>query len=143
MESQTESVERRLRTTGLDSTYGDRLNTFIFLVTKYRPMDVLSVEDVEVDRSTDGVEKAMLVSGDRMNAMHVRMEPGASASEHSHPNEQIVYVYDGELVLVVDGEERTLTPGDSLLIPGGVMHYAENRSDEPAHIFDVFSPPRE
>lgn len=106
-------------------------------------MQVVSPDDVESAEAEDGVYPAQLFSGEQMNVQHFRFDAGASASEHSHPNEQVGFVHRGTLTMHVDGETYEVEAGDCLLVPGGVPHAAENRGDEPVEGIDVFSPPRE
>jgi hypothetical protein len=48
---------------------------------------------------------------------------GWSLPPHQHLNEsETVYVVEGEFESVVDGERRTLRPGDTAHIPAGVVH---------------------
>jgi quercetin dioxygenase-like cupin family protein len=48
---------------------------------------------------------------------------GWSLPPHQHLNEsETVYVVEGEFESVVDGERRTLGPGDTVHIPAGVVH---------------------
>src|ERR687895_1528846 len=67
--------------------------------------------------STDGREKAALgdVAGLTQFGVNLtRLKPGAaSALRHWHEQEdEFIYVLDGELVLIEDGGETTLGPGD-------------------------------
>lgn len=49
------------------------------------------------------------------------------AARHSHPGEEIAYVIEGTLEYKLDGREPiTLSAGQSLFIPTGVAHSAEN-----------------
>jgi len=92
------------------------------------------VEDVYLER---------LISGERMNLQSFEIEPGATVPEHSHPHEQVGYVFEGTLTFLVDGEEIPIGPGDSFAIPGDEPHGARNDGDGTVRGVDVFSPPRE
>ena len=63
-------------------------------------------------------------------------EPGAQSSvRHWHSSvDEIVYMLEGELTLVVDEGEFTMTPGMVVGFPAGDTnaHHLVNRSDEPA-----------
>ena len=73
-----------------------------------------------------------------------RLEPGHELNPHSHPHEQIVYVFAGPDVRWTVGEEALIaSPGDMIVVPGGVTHYAENLGDEDAIELSVFSPRRD
>lgn len=67
---------------------------------------------------------------------------GAVVPDHSHPHEQMGMGLEGTFELVIDGEARTVRPGDVYLIPGGVVHSARSL-DGPARALDIFHPVRE
>ena len=106
-------------------------------------MEIVSETDVERTEAVDDVHLSLLAGGERANVQHFAIEPGAEVPEHSHPNEQVGYLLEGELTFVVDGERQVVEAGDSYVIPGDEPHGAENTGEEPAVGLDVFSPPRD
>lgn len=59
------------------------------------------------------------------------LEPGGRIPEHRHPeieHEQVVV--RGEMVIGLDGVERTVRAGDAIFIPAGCAHWYENRGTE-------------
>lgn len=57
----------------------------------------------------------------------VGFAPGAIASNHHHPGEEIVYVTEGALEYRLEGQAPvTLGAGDVLFIPHGVNHEVRN-----------------
>lgn len=57
----------------------------------------------------------------------VEFAPGASASRHLHPGEELVYVTAGELEYRLDGKPAvTLKAGQVLFIPSGTVHAVTN-----------------
>ena len=84
---------------------------------------------------------ARAVHGERITLGVVELEAGAVVAEHSHPNEQLGIVLEGELTLRIGGEERTLGPGETWSIAPNVAH-AGHAGAEGAVVIDVFSPPR-
>ena len=77
------------------------------------------------------------------NAMvnFVSFEPGATAPNHVHEEEQIVIVLEGELTFDVDGDVRVMRKGDVAVIPSWVPHGAWT-TDSTCLEVDVFAPPR-
>ncbi|MFC6719330.1 cupin domain-containing protein [Natrialbaceae archaeon GCM10025810] len=106
-------------------------------------MERVSLEETESSEAAEGVRLALLAGSESINVQHFAIEPGAVVEEHSHPNEQTGYIYEGDLTFLVDGEEIVCGPGDSYAIPGDQPHAAENRGDETVRGVDIFSPPRE
>lgn len=100
-------------------------------------------DDREPREVADDVYLSDLAAGERASMKFWRVEPGATLPTHRHSNEQIGYVISGTLTALVEGEERTLEPGDSYAFQSGELHGAENRGDEPAVGIGVLSPPRQ
>jgi quercetin dioxygenase-like cupin family protein len=88
-------------------------------------------------------ELAHLGELDSMSVQHFQFKPGSTVPEHAHHQEQIGFVFEGELTLVVDGEPHVVGPGDAYLLESEEPHAGENRTDEPVVGIDVFSPPRD
>ena len=81
------------------------------------------------------------VHGERITLAVVELEPGAVVAEHSHENEQLGIVLQGELTLRVGDEERTLGPGETWCIAPNVVHSGHAGPDG-AVVIDVFLRPR-
>ena len=81
------------------------------------------------------------VHGENMTLSFVDIKQGSQLPEHSHPHEQITYILEGELDMVIGGEKMLLTSGMVHVIPGNVPHSAYARTAVKA--LDAFSPVRE
>jgi quercetin dioxygenase-like cupin family protein len=82
------------------------------------------------------------VLGQRMMTNFVSFAPGAVAPRHVHEEEQFIIILDGELVVDLDGDVRTLRKGDVALIPAWVPHGAWTTNSHCEEL-DVFCPPRQ
>ena len=73
----------------------------------------------------------------------LRLAPGAwSSQRHWHALEdELVYVLDGEVVLVTDAGEETLRAGDAAGFKAGDAdgHHLQNRSDQDALLLEIGS----
>jgi uncharacterized cupin superfamily protein len=71
----------------------------------------------------------------------LRLPPGAwSSQRHWHTSEdEFVYVLSGEVVLVTDGGEEVLRPGDAAGFPAHDTngHCLQNRSDRHAQVLEI------
>lgn len=68
---------------------------------------------------------------------------GHEKRPHSHPEEQIAMVIEGECDYYVDGTPYHLTPGGFVVVPGGVEHYAHvHDTDITCFQLDIFGTPR-
>jgi quercetin dioxygenase-like cupin family protein len=79
------------------------------------------------------------IGGEQVLLCHVRYEPGAVVSRHSHEHtEQVFCVVEGELEMTVGLETRTLREGDLVVVNRGVEH--ELRSQSGCVFFEAMAP---
>jgi quercetin dioxygenase-like cupin family protein len=85
---------------------------------------------------------ARAVRAESLSFALVELEPNIAVAEHSHPNEQAGFILQGTFTFTIGGETRELRPGDTYVIPGGVLHSAV-AGPEGTVAIDIFSPPRD
>jgi quercetin dioxygenase-like cupin family protein len=100
-----------------------------------------SFEEVRPYKIWPGV-LAHAVRGEKISFALVELEPNVVVAEHSHSNEQAGFIVQGTFNFTIGGETRSLKPGDTYVIPGGVPHSAL-AGPEGTVVVDIFSPPRE
>jgi quercetin dioxygenase-like cupin family protein len=97
-----------------------------------RRSDEIAYEDVG---AAEGMRKGVLVAEDHgapnFAIRRFELDPGGSVPEHTNEVEHEQYVLSGEYVVGIGDEEFTVSEGDSLLIPAGVVHWYRNEGDEP------------
>jgi len=76
-----------------------------------------------------------------MTVVYWNIQAGSQLPEHSHHNEQITTIIEGEFVLTSEGETRNVKPGDVAIFPSNVKHSGKALTD--CYIMDVFYPVRE
>ncbi|MEO6499341.1 MAG: cupin domain-containing protein, partial [Mucilaginibacter sp.] len=63
------------------------------------------------------------------------IQPGAPAERHSHAENEIGYVLEGQSILEVEGQpSRTIRAGDSFAIPAGKVHRAKPTGTVPLKV---------
>lgn len=71
----------------------------------------------------------------------VEMKPGAFADQHYHPViEESYYILKGHPLMVVDGEEKRLAPGQAILISPKSMHQIFNDTNEDVEFLAICAP---
>lgn len=80
------------------------------------------------------------VDGDSLTLARINLKKGTVVPEHRHPNEQISWVLQGELLIEIDGEEFDLKEGELLIIPPNAPH--KSRALEETVDIDIFTPTR-
>lgn len=95
------------------------------------------------DRSVYEVTKSAADADREFVEMRFTLPPGSVAPPpHSHPGLVEEYeVLEGELEVMVDGDWRTLAPGDSASVPADTIHTFKNRSDTAVIARNVHRPP--
>jgi quercetin dioxygenase-like cupin family protein len=81
-------------------------------------------------------------AGEHVQFSLVDIPAGGVVESHSHANEQMGLVLEGEMDFTIGGETRRLRPGDVFRIPGGVVHSVV-AGDRPVKALDVFYPIRD
>lgn len=67
--------------------------------------------------------------------------PGTFVPPHIHPDQdEFIYVKEGVLDLMLNGEEHQAHAGDCVRMPKGIPHAYYNNSDEPARCLFWVSP---
>jgi mannose-6-phosphate isomerase-like protein (cupin superfamily) len=105
-------------------------------------MEVISPADRETVEPVENGFLTQMGAGERMSIQHFRLNPDAGAPRHSHEHEQVGYLVEGTLTIVVDEGEHSVEAGDAYLIPSSEAHAIWNRGNEPAVGVETFSPPR-
>jgi mannose-6-phosphate isomerase-like protein (cupin superfamily) len=92
-----------------------------------------------------GVQTRMLVSAANGAAQlcifEQQVAPGAGAPTHSHPVEEVLTVRDGEADMWIGEAHVTVTAGQSLLIPAGLLHGFRNGGSGTLHVQAVLASP--
>ena len=98
-------------------------------------MDVVNLADTEAFITKDGSEIRELLAPRnsaiaRQSLAEARLPPGASTTRHFHPlTEEIYYLLEGTALMEIDGERRTVGPGDAIAIPPGQAHQITNTGE--------------
>lgn len=79
--------------------------------------------------------------GSNMTFGYVELLEGASIPMHQHIQEQITYIIEGELDMIIGGVACKLTPGMYHVIPANTPHTAVAKKF--CKLIDAFSPVRE
>ncbi|MEH6678942.1 MAG: cupin domain-containing protein [Sediminicola sp.] len=76
-----------------------------------------------------------------MTLVFWEVETGATVPEHSHINEQVMHVMEGEFEFTLNGKSKIHVAGDLVVIPSHAPH--SGKAITPCKLMDVFSPVRE
>ncbi len=96
-------------------------------------------DEIELEKVTEMVSRKFVTGASGMLAQFY-LKKGALVPMHAHDSEQMTYVLQGALMLLVDGEEMVVREGEVLIVPTQVEHQAEALED--TFVLDIFSPIR-
>jgi quercetin dioxygenase-like cupin family protein len=105
-------------------------------------MKTAHFDTLNASQARPGVVRRVF-SGERATLAFTTLDPGHEPRPHSHPHEQIVYILSGHVRFHVGDEEVSVGPGEMLVVPPSVEHWAETIGDEPVVDLSVFSPRRD
>ncbi|MGH7764141.1 MAG: cupin domain-containing protein [Candidatus Dormibacteraceae bacterium] len=84
---------------------------------------------------------ARALQGQRLTVAVIDLDPNVDIPEHHHENEQVGFVLQGKVTMVIAGVGRELATGEGYTIPSEVPHSART-GPEGATVVDVFAPTR-
>lgn len=93
-------------------------------------------DEIEYDSvgAADGMEKGVLLDesdgAPNFALRRFTLAPGAEVPKHTNEVEHEQYVLKGEYIVGVGEKEHRVSPGDSLLIPAGMVHWYRNEGSE-------------
>jgi len=78
-------------------------------------------------KRTDLQRHDLSAPGREVVQVRVDFDPGYVSPRHTHPGEEIIYVFEGTLEYQIEGQPaRTVKPGDVLFVPAGAIHSAKH-----------------
>ena len=82
-----------------------------------------------------------LIHTQNMSLAFWEVEKGAEVPEHSHMNEQVMQVLEGQFEFTLNGITNVYIPGDLVVIDPHIPH--SGKALTACKLMDVFSPTRE
>lgn len=95
-----------------------------------------SPRDLPTSHPQPGVTQRT-VNGERTTVLIIDLDPRTIVETHKHDVEHTGVVTRGSVAMVVAGEQRILTAGDTFLIPPGASH-GTRVLEQAAQVVDVF-----
>jgi quercetin dioxygenase-like cupin family protein len=103
----------------------------------------VTIDRLPVESPDSSIERRRL-TGERLELVDYRYQPGSVFPTHAHEAEQLTVVLTGQLVFTFAEGEVRLRSGEALLIGSGRAHGAYvPASAELTRTYNVFTPVRE
>ena len=103
-------------------------------------MSLINLNEVPEKEIIEGFN-VRFVHSENMTIAYWNIEAGAFLPEHSHQQEQICSVLEGELELVVEGKSHLMQAGYVFTIPPNAIH--SGKAVTKCKVIDTFYPVRE
>ena len=79
------------------------------------------------------------VPGREAVVARVDVAAGGKSGRHTHPGDEISYILEGELTLLVDGQPpRQVKAGESFVVPAGMVHDAHNNGSVATKLVGIY-----
>ena len=122
----------------MDNNNNSRLRTFGFAAFLLLAAGGAHAQASGLTRTMVG-KADVSVPGREAVVARVEVAAGARAGRHTHPGDEISYVSEGEVELLVDGQPpKVVKAGESFVIPAGVVHDAHNAGSAPVRLVGVY-----
>jgi quercetin dioxygenase-like cupin family protein len=108
-------------------------------LTTNRRVPLFRWDALELEKVTEMIARKV-IAGASETLAQTYFKKGALVPQHSHPGEQMIYVLQGALRVVLygaDGGELTVREGEVLVVPAGTPHQIEALDD--TFVMDVTS----
>jgi len=86
--------------------------------------------------------KIHVFAGERLSFSRMTLKPDTEAAMHTHSNEQMGIILEGQFEMKIGDETRLLGKGDMYHVASNINHGGFTHA-RGAQILDVFSPPRD
>ena len=105
-------------------------------------MEVIHFQDAEKYEPQKDWIRSSLCNKSDISIEHFVKPPNHSSPTHRHPNSQVLYVLQGEIIVKTNVDEQKLEKGDTVYIPGEETHTVINPLNEVSIGIDIFIPGR-
>jgi quercetin dioxygenase-like cupin family protein len=99
-----------------------------------------NIKDIKAKEVVPGIV-GHYCHGEKLTLGYVEVKAGSNLPTHQHVHEQITYIIEGQLDMVIGGKPCPLSAGMYYVIPSNVPHGATAPVD--CKVIDVFNPPRD
>ncbi len=80
--------------------------------------------------------------GQQHSLAHITLPAGAASLKHYHPQaEESYFILSGQGRLMMEDQQRSLSPGDAVVIPVNAVHQIFNDTDDDLIFLAVCAPP--
>ena len=103
-------------------------------------MKITKVWETEPGPNPHGVETRKIHDSDHNLSVHLRLKPGEKLRRHITPVDVMFYVLEGEGIVEVGDEKKTVKQDMAIYSPAKIVHCWYNESDSDLRVLIVKTP---
>jgi mannose-6-phosphate isomerase-like protein (cupin superfamily) len=100
------------------------------------------VMEIKKEAKQNECFRKVLATAQKSQVVLMSLQPGEEIGMEVHDGDQIIYVVEGDGLVVLDSEEREVEKGTLILVPAGVQHNLMNTDDKRLKLFTIYAPPQ-
>ena len=87
-----------------------------------------------------GLDAKVLCSIPSAEAIMISLKPGQNIPPHATPVDVLFFVHQGEVTIVVDGENEVFSEGSFIESPKNIIHQITNNTNDIARVLVIKAP---
>ena len=108
-------------------------------MTRWKPVAATLNAQQPAFKRTVIQKQDLSVSGREVVQAVAELPPGVAAGRHTHPGEEVGYLMEGTLTLMVEGKPPVIVKaGESFFVPAGVVHDGKNEGSATAKVLATY-----
>ena len=85
------------------------------------------------------LDQDLSITGQHVVQARAEFQAGVGSGRHTHPGEEIAYVLEGQVEVVIDGKPAiTVKAGEPFFIPAGLVHEGRNTGTAVAKVLATY-----
>lgn len=100
------------------------------------------VADIKKAAKDNNNFRDVIFTATKSQLVLMSLRPDEEIGLEVHDGDQIIYLFEGEGVAVLDGEKNEIEKGSIVFVPAGVRHNIVNGDKRPMKLFTIYAPPQ-
>ena len=126
----------------MDARFNQKLDEMRQLLEGAPPKDVPFLADLRAQTLKNTDFRRVVYTGKKVQFTLMSIPPNGEVGAETHEAvEQVFFCMQGSGTATYDGEEKSFSAGDVLVVPPGTNHNIENTGTGPLKFYTSYSPP--
>ncbi|MCW4048771.1 MAG: cupin domain-containing protein [Candidatus Bathyarchaeota archaeon] len=103
-------------------------------------MEMTKVSETSPGKNPHGIETKKIYDHENALGIHIKLQPGERLRRHITPVDVLFYVLEGEGVIEIGGEKKTVGQDTVIHSPAKIVHCWYNESEKSLRVLVVKTP---